>query len=57
MTNNNEPTTLEKLLSDLQEMIDRDRQLIAHGEAVLARWREQRESEAAGVLTTRDQPD
>jgi hypothetical protein len=55
MTNNNEPRTLDKLLSELQEIIDRDRQFLAHGEAILTRWRDQlsgqRESEAAGVST------
>jgi hypothetical protein len=46
MTNNNQqgqqppdPKTLEKLLSELQDRIERDRQFLAQGEALLARWR------------------
>jgi hypothetical protein len=63
MTNNNHPTT-EKLLAELQERIERDRQFLAQGEAVLASWKEhlreaiagQRESEAAGGSSTSGQP-
>jgi hypothetical protein len=62
MINNNRPRSVEKLLSELQEMIEQDRQFIAQGEAILALWREhlreaisgQRGSEEAGVSTTRD---
>jgi hypothetical protein len=52
------PKTLEKLMSELQDAIDRDQQFLKRGEELLARWKviadrmQQRFKEVLGVAWT-----